>query len=215
MIPRVYRYSQGPVLLALEWEHRFYQLMGRDTAASTGGGLLQILEQHALDPVSVAEGVSQGLWPEISGGFPGEFALDTPLLAREVGKVLALGKNFRAHAAEFGEEVPKEPLFFNKLPETLMPGGATVTIPSWYQQRVDHEAELAVVIGREGKEIEPAHALDHVAGYTVANDLTARTLQKEDRAKQFPWFRAKNLDGFLPLGPCSFPAPRSRWSSCA
>jgi len=122
-----------------------------------------------------------------------------------VGKVLALGKNFRAHAAEFGEEVPEEPLFFNKLPETLTPHGSTVTVPSWYQARVDHEAELVVVIAREGKEIPIERTMEHVAGYSVANDLTARTLQKDDRGKQFPWFRAKNLDGFLPVGPCFVP----------
>jgi len=128
-----------------------------------------------------------------------------PLQAREVGKILALGKNFHEHAAEFGEAAPEEPMFFNKLPETLVPHRARVRVPPWYRGRVDHEAELAVVIGRAGRDIARAEALAHVAGYTVANDLTARTLQGQDREKRYPWFRAKNLDGFCPLGPAFVP----------
>ncbi len=122
----------------------------------------------------------------------------TPLDPRQVGKVLALGKNFRAHAEEFGEEPPEEPLFFNKLPETLVPHDATVEVPGWYAERFDHEAELAVVIGRPGRDIQPQRAFDHVAGYTVANDLTARSLQGRDRKLGHPWFRAKNLARVVP-----------------
>jgi 2-keto-4-pentenoate hydratase/2-oxohepta-3-ene-1,7-dioic acid hydratase in catechol pathway len=128
-----------------------------------------------------------------------------PVEPERVGKILALGKNFREHAAEFGEAVPEEPLFFNKLPETLRPHGAVIAVPRWYTARVDHEAELAVVIGKGGWEIAEERALEHVAGYTVANDLTARTLQKSDRELKYPWFRAKNLEGFCPLGPCFVP----------
>lgn len=137
------------------------------------------------------------------GGLPGP--LEVPIPPREVGKVLALGKNFREHAAEFREAVPEEPLFFTKLSETLVPDGATVRVPSWYRGRVDHEAELAVVIAREGASIDEARALDHVAGWTVANDLTLRTLQGRDRELRHPWFRAKNFDGACPLGPCFVP----------
>ena len=128
-----------------------------------------------------------------------------PLGPRQVGKILCLGKNFRAHAEEFGEEVPSEPLFFNKLPETLVPHQAEVQVPGWYEARVDHEAELCAVIGLGGRDIEVDDAMEHVAGYTVANDLTARSIQGWDREKQYPWFRAKNLDGFCPLGPCFVP----------
>jgi 2-keto-4-pentenoate hydratase/2-oxohepta-3-ene-1,7-dioic acid hydratase in catechol pathway len=128
-----------------------------------------------------------------------------PIEPAGVGKILALGKNFREHAAEFGEAVPEEPLFFNKLPETLRPHGASVRVPSWYGARVDHEAELAVVIARGGYDIAAGDAMRHVGGYSVANDLTARTLQGDDRKLKYPWFRAKNLDGFCPLGPCLVP----------
>jgi len=128
-----------------------------------------------------------------------------PFTPRQVGKVLALGKNFHEHAAEFGEAVPEEMLFFNKLPETLAPHRGITGVPAWFTQRVDHEAELAVVIGLTGKDIQLEDSLDHVAGYCVANDLTLRTLQGDDRKKGHPWFRSKNADGFLPLGPCFVP----------
>ena len=140
-------------------------------------------------------------WPEVGG--PAEVLV--PIDPSAVGKILCLGKNFRAHAEEFGEEVPAEPMFFAKLPETLVPHRATVSVPAWYDRRVDHEAELAVAIGRPGKDIAPGRAFDHVAGYTVANDLTARTLQGGDRERGHPWLRAKNLDGFCPAGPCLVP----------
>lgn len=132
---------------------------------------------------------------------PGEELLPAVDPAR-VGKIMCLGKNFHAHAAEFGEEVPTDPLFFNKLPETLVGHGALVQVPSHYTGRYDHEAELAVLIGRGGADIPVEEALSHVAGYTVANDLTARHLQGADREAGWPWFRAKNFPGSCPLGPC-------------
>ncbi|MCP3917248.1 MAG: fumarylacetoacetate hydrolase family protein [bacterium] len=131
--------------------------------------------------------------------------VDVPIDPRDVGKILALGKNYRAHAEEFGEAVPAEPMFFNKLPETLVPHGVVVDVPAWYGGRFDHEAELAVVIGLGGRDIAVEDANEHVAGYTVANDLTLRSLQGSDREKRHPWFRAKNSDGTCPLGPCFVP----------
>ena len=123
-----------------------------------------------------------------------------------VGKIVCLGKNFHAHAAEFGEEVPTDPLFFTKLPETLTGHGEEVRVPAHYTERFDHEAELAVVIGKGGADIALENAMEHVAGYTIANDLTARTLQGADREKGWPWYRAKNFPSSCPLGPCFVPA---------
>ena len=142
-------------------------------------------------------------WQDIEEDWDGNAPADvaTPIAPRAVGKILALGKNFRAHAEEFGEEVPGEPLFFNKLPETLQAHRSDVTVPSWYRARVDHEAELALIIGLGGRDLEPEDALEHIAGYTIANDLTLRSLQGDDREQGHPWFRAKNADGFCPLGP--------------
>jgi len=131
--------------------------------------------------------------------------VDTPIDKASVGKILCLGKNFKAHAEEFGEDVPAEPMFFNKLPETLVPHRAQVSIPGWYVGRVDHEAELCVVIGLEGSEIQAEDAMEHVGGYTIANDLTARSMQGRDRKRGHPWLRSKNLNNFCPLGPSFVP----------
>ncbi len=158
--------------------------------------------QRELPGAEESEGWERAVVP-CDDGIPTGVGL--PLLPSEVGKILCLGKNFRAHAEEFGEEVPSEPLFFNKLPETLLPHAGRVRIPDWYPGRFDHEAELAVVIGWAGRDILPEDALDHVAGYTVANDLTARTLQGADRKIGHPWLRAKNMEGSCPLGPAFVP----------
>ena len=136
----------------------------------------------------------------------GSAPLLPPLLASEARQILALGKNFRAHAAEFGEEVPEEPLVFAKLPGALVGSGETVTVPSWYTARYDFESELAVLIGRAGSDVDEEHALELVAGYTVANDLTARSMQGRARKQGHPWLEAKNLGRALPLGPCFVPA---------
>lgn len=167
------------------------------------------LAREAENEESAGEGTATetSAWEEVELEWDGNAPPETllPLARGRVGKILCLGKNFRAHAQEFGEEVPEEMLFFNKLPETLVPHGAQVSVPSWYTRRVDHEAELAVVVGLGGREIALEDALEHVAGYTVANDLTARSLQGDDRQKSHPWFRSKNMDGFCPLGPCFVP----------
>jgi 2-keto-4-pentenoate hydratase/2-oxohepta-3-ene-1,7-dioic acid hydratase in catechol pathway len=131
--------------------------------------------------------------------------LISPILPREVGKILALGKNFSAHAAEFGEEPPKEPLFFNKLCETITGHNAVVSPPRGYTGRMDHEVELAVLIGRRASEVEENSAMDYVGGYTIANDLTLRSQQGKDRDNRYPWFRSKNFVGACPLGPSFAP----------
>ncbi|MCE7891826.1 MAG: fumarylacetoacetate hydrolase family protein [Myxococcales bacterium] len=111
-------------------------------------------------------------------------------------KIVCVGRNYGAHARELGNEVPKEPLLFMKPPSSLLAPDGTVFLPP-ESERVEHEAELAVVIGTQGRRIPVARALDHVFGYTIACDVTARDLQKKDGQ----WTRAKGFDGFCPLGP--------------
>ena len=199
---RVWRVPEeaGPgARLVLQEGSRWLDLSAQlGTAGDDLVGLVEagFFTAELLDPM-----LAEGEWTETAAP---ERVL-TPIDPRAVGKVLALGKNFRDHAAEFGEEVPAEPMFFNKLPETLVPHGSTVTVPSWYTRRVDHEAELAVLIGRRGRDVSADRARDFVAGYTVANDLSARSLQGDDRKLRYPWLRSKNLDGFCPLGPCLVP----------
>lgn len=128
------------------------------------------------------------------------------------GKILCLAKNYGAHAREMGGEVPSEPIFFAKLPDSLVPHGAPVVIPHWLETRVDHEAELALVLGfadptgRGAKYVEAGNTSALIAGYTLLNDVTARRLQGADRDQKYPWLRSKSLDTFCPVGPFVVPA---------
>ncbi len=118
------------------------------------------------------------------------FGIDAPR------KIVCVGLNYRDHAAEGGRDAPSEPLLFAKLPTALIEPGEAIVLPP-EDDHVDSEAELAVVIGRAGRRIPRAAALEHVAGYTVANDVSARTLQRKDGQ----WLRAKSFDTFCPVLP--------------
>lgn len=111
-------------------------------------------------------------------------------------KIVCVGRNYAEHAAEMGNQVPSEPLLFLKPPSAVLAPGEAVVYPS-ISQRVDHEAEIAVVMGRRCRFVDEAGALAYVFGYTVANDVTARDLQKSDGQ----WSRAKGFDTFCPVGP--------------
>jgi 2-keto-4-pentenoate hydratase/2-oxohepta-3-ene-1,7-dioic acid hydratase in catechol pathway len=110
-------------------------------------------------------------------------------------KIVCVGRNYLAHAKELGNTVPTEPLLFFKPPSSLLGPGGTVVLPP-ESERVEHEGELAVVIGKRGRRIPKSAALEHVFGYAVACDVTARDLQKKDGQ----WTRAKGFDTFCPLG---------------
>jgi 2-keto-4-pentenoate hydratase/2-oxohepta-3-ene-1,7-dioic acid hydratase in catechol pathway len=111
-------------------------------------------------------------------------------------KVVAVGRNYVAHAEELGNEVPEEPLIFLKPSTSVIGPGDPVPLPP-QSRRVDHEAELAVVIGRLCRRVAEDEAPKFVLGYTCGNDVTARDLQERDDQ----WTRAKGFDGFCPLGP--------------
>ncbi|MCK5737727.1 fumarylacetoacetate hydrolase family protein [bacterium] len=121
-------------------------------------------------------------------------------------KVICLGLNYAGHAKEGGQKPPKEPIIFPKASSCLAHHQATILMPGDVG-RVDHEAELAIVIGKTGSKISESEANDYIAGYTLLNDVTARAMQKEDIASGKPWFRSKSLDTFGPVGP--FLVPRS------
>jgi 2-keto-4-pentenoate hydratase/2-oxohepta-3-ene-1,7-dioic acid hydratase in catechol pathway len=112
------------------------------------------------------------------------------------GKILAIGRNYADHAAEGGADLPKAPLLFNKLPNTLNAHNAPIVLPSISEQ-VDYEAELAVVIGQTARRVSEGAALDHIFGYSLIDDVSARDLQFGDGQ----WTRGKGLDTFAPLGP--------------
>ena len=123
---------------------------------------------------------------------------DARLLAPVIprSKILAVGKNYAAHAAEFDGEVPPEPLIFMK-PNTSVIGPDDVIVRPQLSHNVHFEGELAVVIGRFCRKVPVERAAEVIFGYTVANDVTARDLQRSDGQ----WTRAKGFDTFCPLGP--------------
>jgi len=122
---------------------------------------------------------------------------DVTLLAPcEPSKIVALGLNYRDHAAEFGHQVPEEPLIFLK-PSTAVIGPEAAIIYPKMSRRVDYEAELAVVIGKTAHRVREDDALEYVLGYTCFNDVTARDLQKKDGL----FTRAKGFDTFAAMGP--------------
>ena len=111
-------------------------------------------------------------------------------------KIVAVGRNYAEHAKELGNDAPSEPVIFMKPPTSILAPGGTIIRPA-ISQRVDYEGELAIVIGRETKNVPTSRWRDFVQGFTCANDVTARDLQKKD--VQFT--RAKSFDTFCPLGP--------------
>jgi len=128
-------------------------------------------------------------------------------------KIIALGLNYRDHIQEsvsvnvkgFTKEVPSEPVLFPKLPSSIIGPGDTICIPAilsnynFKDERTDYEGELAVIIGKNGKNIPEEGAYDYIFGYTCLNDVSQRNIQTGDKSG---WFRGKSFDTFCPAGPC-------------
>ncbi len=117
-------------------------------------------------------------------------------IPRPAKNIVCVGRNYAEHAKERGAEVPTIPVFFTK-PATAVIGHEAGVVAWPATQNLDYEAELAVIIGKRGRDIPRNKAYDHVFGYTVLNDVTARDLQK----KHMQWFKGKGLDTFAPMGP--------------
>jgi 2-keto-4-pentenoate hydratase/2-oxohepta-3-ene-1,7-dioic acid hydratase in catechol pathway len=112
-------------------------------------------------------------------------------------KILCIGRNYRDHATELGNEVPKEPLLFLKPPSSLLGPNGIIRMPA-LSKRVDYEGELGIVIGRRCRNLRPDEDVrPYIRGYTIVNDVTARDLQKSDGQ----WTRGKGFDTFCPVGP--------------
>lgn len=137
-------------------------------------------------------------WNSWSRGSRSSQLAEVRLLAPvEPSKIVCIGRNYAAHAAELGNEVPKEPMMFLKPPSSIIGPEEAIVLPK-YSQRVEHEGELALVMGRRCSHLSDADdALSFVMGYTCLNDVTARDLQKSD--VQFT--RAKGFDTFCAVGP--------------
>ncbi len=146
------------------------------------------------DRVHALQGGPFGEWEP--GARLGELGA-APLLAPTVPtKIVCVGLNYAAHARESDAQAPAEPLLFLKPPSAVIGPGTPIVLPP-QSERVDYEAELALIIGRRCRAVEPGAAWDHVLGVTCGNDVTARDLQQTDDQ----WTRAKGFDTFCPLGP--------------
>jgi len=142
---------------------------------------------------------------DIEGDLFGEFRrldattplTDAKLLApSQPSKIICVGRNYAAHAKEHNAEVPELPLIFFKPPSSINNPNDAIILPHQSQQ-VEHEAELVVVIGKRGRNIIAEDAKEHVLGYSIGNDVTARDIQRADRL----WTRGKGFDTFAPFGP--------------
>ncbi|MCB1500832.1 MAG: fumarylacetoacetate hydrolase family protein [Bauldia sp.] len=148
-----------------------------------------------------------GALPPLLSPYPlDRVALEAPI-PRPLRNIFCVGKNYHEHAEEFSRSgfdssaaagaIPKHPIIFSKVPETVIAGGAPVVIDPEVSTAIDYEAELAVIIGKPGRSIRPEDAFDHVWGYTAVNDVTARDLQ----SRHSQWLVGKSQDTFCPMGP--------------
>ncbi|WP_435009008.1 fumarylacetoacetate hydrolase family protein [Tundrisphaera lichenicola] len=181
--------DQGPRACG-EFEGSYVDLNYADsTLPSTVKGLLA-LGPEGVERMKVA--LPRGGWKHD----PAKCTLLAPV--PDAAKIVCLGLNYRDHAAESGMEVPTEPILFSKYPTTLIGQGAEIVLPA-SSQEVDYEAELVIVVGRGGRHIERDRAMEHVGGYAVGNDVSARDWQLGKPGKQ--WMAGKTFDTFAPLGP--------------
>ena len=184
-------------------------------AAETGNVLWQLTDGSFCDltialgtlaPKSVFDAVCDQdlhanlLWLPLREDYclPASTALACPLPAPN--RILAIGRNYADHAKELGNAIPDEPVVFQKANSSIIGPGESIVLPTAIGQ-VDHEGELLVVIGTGGRDIALDAALEHVAGYSIINDVTARAKSKALQAKGYPWFLAKCRDTFGPIGP--------------
>ncbi|MFB6221437.1 MAG: fumarylacetoacetate hydrolase family protein [Halolamina sp.] len=144
--------------------------------------------------------VRRGEWHGDAVSFAGDrYDLDeVELLApTEPSKIVCVGRNYVAHAEEHDADVPDRPLLFLKGPNTVAGHGDTVTLPEG-KERVEWEAELGVVIGKQAKDVDAADAMEYVQGFTCVDDVSNR----DDQRAESQWVRGKAFDGAAPIGPC-------------
>ncbi len=190
-------------LAAFNWNDNTY--LG---IADESGGIINRLNvpDKSLSQNGVAALIGSDL-PDVKD----EFALDDVQLMAPVPRprrnIFCVGKNYHDHAREFSRsgfdssaakgEVPDAPIVFSKVPESVIGPGAAIQIDETVSTAVDYEVELAVIIGKQGRNISPDKALEHVWGYTIVNDVTARDLQ----GLHSQWLIGKSQDSFCPMGP--------------
>jgi 2-keto-4-pentenoate hydratase/2-oxohepta-3-ene-1,7-dioic acid hydratase in catechol pathway len=162
--------------------------------------ILQLLEEGRFDPVEFKLVLKFLKQHKLEDKYliSKDAVLKAPILRPP--KIVALGLNYALHAKEGNAAVPSEPIIFMKAGSSVIGPGEPIQLPQGLG-RMDHEVELAVVIGRRATEVKKKDALQCVAGFTILNDVTARELQSKDLEQKHPWFRSKSFDTFTPLGP--------------
>jgi len=160
-------------------------------------------ELHWVEPLDEARArccVGRSPWDGLRAGTR-EITVSRWLAPLQPTNIYGVGLNYRAHAAETGAALPEQPVMFMKPTTAVADPGAPICLPAACEHgpEVDYEAELAVVIGRTARDVDASRALDHVLGYTCANDISARRWQKHGGGGQ--WVRGKSFDTFCPLGP--------------
>jgi 2-keto-4-pentenoate hydratase/2-oxohepta-3-ene-1,7-dioic acid hydratase in catechol pathway len=171
---------------------KFCRFVSLDRPDSSRIPVYGILDEYQVREIS---GAPWAEWSQTPRAYP--LAAVRLLAPVTPSKIVCIGRNYAAHAAELGNEVPKEPLMFLKPPSSIV-GSEEPIILTRYSQRVEHEGELAIVIGRRCSQLTDSDdALSYVLGYTCLNDVTARDIQKSD--VQFT--RGKGFDTFCPVGP--------------
>jgi 2-keto-4-pentenoate hydratase/2-oxohepta-3-ene-1,7-dioic acid hydratase in catechol pathway len=156
--------------------------------------LFGILEDDGLITIISGDPIYSGIQKTAARIELNKVRMLAPVIPRS--KVVCIGKNYADHAAEMGGKVPDEPIIFLK-PNTSVIGPNDTIVWPQMSERVDHEVELAIVIGRICKDVPKERVSDVIFGYTIANDVTARDLQKKDGQ----WTRGKGFDTFCPIGP--------------
>lgn len=172
-----------------------------DAGLAPVDGMSALIRRMADDPAA-----ERALRTADPGNFPVLPLAGTKLLAPipfPARNIFCLGKNYVKHATEVretrlsGTGIPTNPVFFSKTAWPALPDGEAIEFSPRLTKAVDYEAELAVVIGKRGRDIRPEEAEDYIFGYTILNDVSARDLQ----ARHEQWFKGKNLDTFCPMGP--------------
>jgi 2-keto-4-pentenoate hydratase/2-oxohepta-3-ene-1,7-dioic acid hydratase in catechol pathway len=165
--------------------------------------------QRMLGALPVIETLARGeVLPPLGAALPLDQVRLTAPLPRPRRNIFCVGKNYHAHAKEFagsgfdssskpGGDIPAVPIYFSKVPESVIGPGQPIVILPDVSTAIDYEAELAVIIGRGGKGIKAADAMAHVWGYTIVNDVTARDWQ----SRHMQWHLGKSFDTFCPMGP--------------
>jgi 2-keto-4-pentenoate hydratase/2-oxohepta-3-ene-1,7-dioic acid hydratase in catechol pathway len=189
---------------------RLATIQGRDGARAAVWKQGRYCDLHATNsdlPVTIRKLLESGpsVWSRVEAAVAGPKACwyapeEVQVLPPipDPRKIVCIGLNYRDHAAESGAPIPREPILFSKYTTALIGPEAAIVLPA-VSTEVDYEAELVIVVGKGGRNLRPEQALEHVAGYTIGHDVSARDWQLKKDGKQ--WMVGKTFDTFAPLGP--------------